>query len=513
MRQRLNHRIPGPKCNHASAIGILQIFQRHMRRDGHLRQRLPHAPAHVEQQNQVERARIIPKILDRALLVAIEDHEILARQIPDGNFGLLVKNRRLGFHQSDAAAKIRRRSGNRAQPHTHRTGNRAAAQGTTHGEKNNMPRAGRRAQEMPCYLRPMLRLAAAALLITQFLPAQQQTTPRWIPMADAKVEIDGLPWFHDNHGEFWRLPVRSRDTFPNAVWNLALDPAGGRIRFRTNSSTVALRLEWSHAPDMRNMHFFGQSGVDLYIGNTYWNTATPDKDAAPGKVYEHVFFRDQPQTMREVTIYLSLYSPVKVLAIGLDPNASIESPSPFALTRPVVFYGTSITQGGCASRPGMSYQSILGRRLNIDHVNLGFSGNGKGEPALARAVADIDAVAYILDFAQNNPTVESLAEVYDPFIGILRERHPDTPILAITPIYSASETTGNRRNEEMRALIRKVVSRRIAAGDTHLQLVEGSDLLGPARVDGLVDGTHPNDLGFEWMAEGLSQRLRKLLGL
>jgi lysophospholipase L1-like esterase len=179
----------------------------------------------------------------------------------------------------------------------------------------------------------------------------------------------------------------------------------------------------------------------------------------------------------------------------------------------VVFYGTSITQGGCASRPGMSYQAILGRQLNINHINLGFSGNGKGEAAVARAVTEIDAAAFVLDFAQNNSDVDSLAQVYDPFIGILRERHADTPIVSITPIYAASETTGSQRNEQMRALIRKVVSRRIAAGDTHLQLVEGTDLLGPSRVDGLVDGTHPNDLGFQWMAEGLAERLRKLLGL
>jgi lysophospholipase L1-like esterase len=179
----------------------------------------------------------------------------------------------------------------------------------------------------------------------------------------------------------------------------------------------------------------------------------------------------------------------------------------------VVFYGTSITQGGCASRSGMSYQAILGRQLNLNHINLGFSGNGKGEAAVARAVAEIDAAAFVLDFAQNNTDVDSLAQVYDPFIGILRERHADTPIVAITPIYAASEATGSKRNEQMRALIRKVVSRRIAAGDTHLQLVEGTDLLGPSRGDGLVDGTHPNDLGFQWMAEGLAERLRKVLGL
>ncbi len=349
--------------------------------------------------------------------------------------------------------------------------------------------------------------------MTAALVVGQESSLQWMPLTSAKIDVAGLPWFAENKGEFWRLPARSKDAFPKEVWGLALDPTGGRIRFRTESSTVALRLEWPHPPGMRNMHFFGQSGVDLYVENTYWGTAVPDKDAAPGKRYEHIYFRGQQRVMRDITIYLALYSPVKVLEIGLDKDAAIESAKPFAVASPVVFYGTSITQGGCASRPGMSYQAILGRRLNLNHVNLGFSGNGRGEAVVGRAVAEIDAAVFVLDFAQNNSDVDSLAQVYDPFIGILRERHPDTPILAITPIYSTSETTGSQRNEQMRTLIRNVVSRRIAAGDTHLQLVEGTDLLGRSRVDGLVDGTHPNDLGFTWMADGLTERLRKILGL
>ena len=358
----------------------------------------------------------------------------------------------------------------------------------------------------------MLRFSSV-LFVAAGLVAAQDPALHWMPVTSPKIDVAGLPWFQENHGEFWRLPARSQVMFPKEVWTLSLDPTGGRIRFRTDSSTVALRLEWPYPPEMGNMHSFGQSGVDLYVGNTYWGTAVPNKDAAPAKVYEHAYFKGQPRVMREITIYLALYSPVKVLEIGVDQNAAVEFATPFAVAAPVVFYGTSITQGGCASRPGMSYQAILGRRLNLNHVNLGFSGNGKGEAAVARAVAEIDAAAFVLDFAQNNSDVDSLAQVYDPFIGVLRERHPDTPIVSITPIYATGETTGSQRNEQMRALIRKVVSRRIAAGDTHLQLVEGTDLLGPSRVDGLVDGTHPNDLGFQWMAEGLAERLRKVLGL
>jgi lysophospholipase L1-like esterase len=120
----------------------------------------------------------------------------------------------------------------------------------------------------------------------------------------------------------------------------------------------------------------------------------------------------------------------------------------------------------------------------------------------------------VTDFAQNNPTVESLAQAYAPFLETIRARHPETPILVITPIYSSHESWArDARLEGMRELIRQVAARRIAAGDLHLEIVEGTDLLGPSGGDGLVDGTHPNDLGFQWMANGLAGRIAKILGL
>jgi lysophospholipase L1-like esterase len=262
------------------------------------------------------------------------------------------------------------------------------------------------------------------------------------------------------------------------------------------------------------MHAFGQTGVDLYADGVYRGTAIDHREAKPDKTIEYTYFKDQPRIDREITLYLPLYMPVKVLAIGLDAEAHLQPAKPFAVSGPVVFYGTSITQGGCASRPGMSYQAILGRMLNLDFVNLGFSGNGKGEPELARAVASINASCFVLDFAQNNPTVDSLAQVYAPFLETIRSLHPETPVLVVTPIYSAHESwSRDARLEGMRELIRQVAAKRIAAGDHHLEIVEGTDLLGPSRGDGLVDGTHPNDLGFQWMAEGLAGRVAKVLDL
>jgi len=317
---------------------------------------------------------------------------------------------------------------------------------------------------------PFLLLLAASAAAAQ----TPESTLRWIPATSTELEVDGLPWFAENQGEVYRLPLKLEKSFRPAVWNLAKSPSGGRIRFRTNSPAVAVRLEYPSPPNMANMHAFGQTGVDLYADGIYIATAVADKDAR------------------------------------------ISRAQAFAVPKPVVFYGTSITQGGCASRSGMSYQALLGRALNLDFVNLGFSGNGLGEPEVARAVAQVDASCFVLDFAQNNQTVESLEKAYAPFIETLREKHPEIPILAITPIYSAREAsadTGKQELQKMRDHIRQVVSRRIAAGDRNLQLVEGTDLLGPAQGDGLVDGTHPNDLGFRWMADGLIPRLRKMLGL
>lgn len=364
----------------------------------------------------------------------------------------------------------------------------------------------------------MLRCFALLVICGSRLVSSPQSEPlplRWIDPAGGALEVNGLPWYGENNGEMFRLPRRLQDQFRPAVWNLAKSPSGGRIRLRTNSTALAIRVEYDSAPNMRNMHAFGQTGVDLYVDGIYRGTAVADKDAKPGKVYEHVYFTlpDQPRAERDVTFYLPLYKPAKVLAVGVDRDAKITRARRFALPQPVVFYGTSITQGGCASRSGLSYQAVLERMLNLDFVNLGFSGNGLGEPEMARAVAGIDAACFVLDFAQNNRTVESLSKAYGPFIETIRARHPDTPILAITPIYAAGEWNGKSQNEAMRAHIREVVSRRIAGGDANIQIVEGTDLLGPAQGDGLVDGTHPNDLGFQWMASGLASRLRKVLGL
>jgi lysophospholipase L1-like esterase len=247
-------------------------------------------------------------------------------------------------------------------------------------------------------------------------------------------------------------------------------------------------------------------------------SAVADKDAKSGKIYEPILFdfSKQPRVEREITLYLPLYKPVKIIGIGVDKQANITKAKPFAVAKPVVFYGTSITQGGCASRAGMSYPAILGRKLNLDFVNLGFSGNGLGEPEVARAVAEIDAACYVLDFGANHKTFAAMREVYAPFLDDVRAQHPQTPIVVMTILHTSREKripSLGTEWAERRKFIEDVVRERIKGGDKKLYLVDGAKLMGRTPDEGLVDGGHPNDLGFYWMSEGLTAPIGKALKL
>lgn len=332
----------------------------------------------------------------------------------------------------------------------------------------------------------------------------------WLPFPDDRLKLCGLPWFAED-GQLARLPQRIRECVPEPVWGLAQHTSGMRLRFATDSTSLGLRARFSALTAMNNMPRTGQVGVDLYVDGQYWRPMYPEASDAD---FTGMFFEGLPRQRREVCLYFGLYAPLELHAIGFDDEASFAAPEPFALDKPVVYYGTSITQGGCATRAGMSYQAIVSRALNVDFVNLGFSGNGRGETVLAETIAEIDAACYVMEWAQNCPTLEEVRERYAPFLQILREQHPTTPIVCITPIFGTNEEWGhNVAFGAMREIIREAAGARIAAGDAHLTLVEGLDLLGPADREGLVDAVHPNDLGFMGMARRLEPTLRRVLGL
>jgi lysophospholipase L1-like esterase len=334
---------------------------------------------------------------------------------------------------------------------------------------------------------------------------------QWVSASDRRFEIRGLPFFQENEGHWWRLPLRAQGSIPDIVWETSKSPSGARIRFRSDTTTLAIRYACAKTqPVCNNFSLYGEAGCDLYIDGQYAATALPPASSDIGQV----LVTDLTRKVRTFCLYLPLYTDVAIEAIGLNPGAEILPAPAFADPRPVVFYGTSITQGGCAGRAGLSYEAMLCRQLNLDFVNLGFSGCGRGEPEVAELVAEVDASCYVLDFSQNNATVDELEEAYVPFITTLRKRRPDTPVLCITPIYWAYEsinTDWKNRQDQMRAVVREAVRLHVEGGDTALRVVEGFDLLGPGREDGLIDGLHPNTLGFYWMAQGLVPHIEEVL--
>ena len=332
-----------------------------------------------------------------------------------------------------------------------------------------------------------------------------------VAFPDPKLVVNGLAWFEEDKPVVRRLPARLKESFRPAVWSLAQQPSGGRIRFRTDSSRVGIVAANPSTGTMHHMTTIGQSGFDLYVNGEYLNSAWPDKDAK----IEKEWGVGKAGEMREMTLYLPLYKGVTIKEIVLDKDAKIEAPKAFALPKPVVHYGSSITQGGCAENPGLSAQAIVSRWLNVDFVNLGFSGNGMGEPAVANAVAEIDASAYVLDY-WGNPSPQVYRETMPGFVDTIRAKHPKTPILVTGPYYFPAEATQpamKEKQDEKRAIAREFVEARRKAGDDAIGYVDGLEMLSREHAEGLVDGVHANSLGFYYCAKGLEPHLRRVLGL
>jgi hypothetical protein len=255
-----------------------------------------------------------------------------------------------------------------------------------------------------------------------------------------------------------------------------------------------------------------QVAIDLYVDGEYWSSLIPKRK---GDV-EADLFQGVTRKLRQFNIYLPIYHALFIPEIFIDNDAAILPPAPFVMDRPLVFYGTSITQGGCASRSGLSYPARLCRELNMDFVNLGFSAAGRGELKVAQAVAEIDAACYVLDYGQNNESARDLEKVYAPFIREIRKVRPLTPILLTALIRYASEkwdAAYSQKQEDKRNVIRKACREQIALGDQNIYLVEGNELISLKDSDAQGDGCHPNDEGFLRMSQYLKDIISKIIGI
>jgi len=350
-----------------------------------------------------------------------------------------------------------------------------------------------------------------ALLPLVCLPAdfEPSAARQHIAFPDSRLAVYGLPGFNEDKPVLRRLPLRLKDKLRPPVWELAQEPSGGRIRFRTDSTKLGLIAQNPGFSNMHHMTSVGENGFDLYIGRDYLGSAWPDPAGNIAKEWQ----LGREHRMRELTLYLPLYKPVTIQELSLDTDAQVEPPIPYAIAKPIVYYGSSITQGGCASNPGGSCQALLERKLNADFINLGFSGNGLGEPALAEAICELEPSCIVLDF-WGNPSAEQYAAALPGFVDILRKKWPRMPILITSPFYFPAEAAGGEIAEEAsakRRTAREFVDQRRKQGDQWLVFVDGLKMLDKTQTAGLVDGVHCNSLGFYFNAQGLEPFLRKAL--
>jgi hypothetical protein len=329
-----------------------------------------------------------------------------------------------------------------------------------------------------------------------------------------KLTIEGQA-YSDTKAPFDRLPAKAEKLVRPAVWNLSRHSAGLCVRFRSDATTIQARWTLtSKSLAMPHMPATGVSGLDLYVrdGKGQWRwlgvgRPTDVKNTAP-------LVAGLPAgEMREFLLYLPLYNGVSSVEVGIPAGSKIEkAPARPAHKKPIVFYGTSITQGGCASRPGMVHTAILGRRLDWPVVNLGFSGNGRLEPELAQLMAEIDASVYVVNCLPNLGP-DDVAKRTEPFVRLLRKTRPETPIILVEDrSYTNSALLPGPRNRNLanRAELRKAYLKMVSEGVPSLHYQTGEELLGDDG-EAAVDSSHPTDLGFMRQADAMLGLIRYTL--
>lgn len=326
---------------------------------------------------------------------------------------------------------------------------------------------------------------------------------------DSRFELYGLLESTDGDKHFIRMPQEVADAANNGVSSLNACTAGGRLRLKTNSPYIAISAELTRMSKMSHMTLAGSLGFDLYEildgKEKYFRSFIPPFTVESS--YEAVIdFPDSRE--RELLINFPLYSGVKRLHIGLSESASIIAPGKYSYTVPVVYYGSSITQGGCASRPGNSYQQMISRRLDCDYINLGFSGSAKGEQAIAEYIAKLQMSVFVYDYDHNSPSAEHLRRTHKPMFDIIRKAQPELPII----IVSWTPTTRHANTDERFEVIKKTYDIAKAENDENVYLIDGRHLFdGICDDNGTVDGVHPNDWGFAAMASGIGDVIEKVI--
>lgn len=336
------------------------------------------------------------------------------------------------------------------------------------------------------------------------------------PLVDEWFKIYGFGWFTKDRA-FYRLPKDSFELVEKVnpkLNRLAVDTAGGQVHFVTNSTKLVIKVKLFRPNYLSGMTFVAQGGFDCYVGSTYdnllfYNTSRFEVNLTE---YEVEIFSNMDHNEKLIVLNFPLYNGVVELEIGLDSESYLKTPPKLKHQEKLVVYGTSIVQGGCVSRPGLAYPNFLSRALNIETINLGFSGNAFGEVEIAEIMASLnDVKMFILDYEANAGTNGKLEAGLESFLQTLRKYHPQVLIVVVSRIkylFDDLNPTLGKRRKEIFDFQKSLVARLIENGDDNLLFIDGSKLLGDNYHEFTVDSVHPNDIGMLKLGEGILEKIR-----
>jgi hypothetical protein len=286
-------------------------------------------------------------------------------------------------------------------------------------------------------------------------------------------------------------------------------PHGARLGFKTNATEFTLKIEFeTFSPDVGMSIYSCQSAL-VYAGDRqnprYLGMCRPASYQT--KAFE-AKFRKGDDSLEDILVWLPRNEIISDVTLEFPDGATVCNPTPYKYEKPIVYYGSSITEGGCAYNVNCGYNAIISQHLDTDYINLGFSGNAKGELAVADFINTIDMSIFVYDYDHNAPTVEHLASTHEPFFKRIREKHPDLPVIMMTrPAITYGEDEKKRRE-----VVWATYQGALDAGDKNVYFIHGDDIYAPVGKEYCtVDKCHPNDLGFFCMANAIERVIKELL--
>lgn len=319
-------------------------------------------------------------------------------------------------------------------------------------------------------------------------------------------------FYDDARQMFLRMPYEVAEQVSPNVCTLNTNTAGGRVKFSTDSVRIGVRVGWDSLCKFPHMPLTGTSGFTLCEedenGERFITVFKPDLGGENGM--EQVWSDWRSRKKRDYVLYFPLYNQVRELEIIIDKDSELSDGKPYRYALPVLYYGSSITHGGCASRADTCYQAYIAKHLRADYINLGFSGSAKAEKAMADYLAGIPCSVFVCDYDYNAPDVEYLKATHFALYEAFRAKQPETPIVFVSA--PSLEITDAFLNERLK-VVRETYERALASGDKNVSFINGREILGKDDECCVVDGCHPNDLGFYRMSERIEAEVRKWLAI